>query len=202
MLDAPEPEPEPPAQLNVSAEAQLNVSVPPSSSAVLQGWEAGRGREDTAAQTADAAAPAAGAQKQKAGITDVTPARPSAARQEIDALYQQHTPEKLGDVDGLSVKYGEAKLLAMVRKKYKVAAAVGAVPKKAHITEWPPEPEPTQRVGQSVEVSSMAAFEVEERALCVNSESSSSESEEEDDNEQASTHQQSDHSLISFISER
>ena len=50
-------------------------------------------------------------------------AGPSAARLEIDALYQQHNPEKLGDVDSLSAKYGEEKLLTMVRKKYKVAAA-------------------------------------------------------------------------------
>lgn len=44
----------------------------------------------------------------------------SAARQEIDTLYQQHNPEKLGDVDGLAAKYGEEKLLTMVRKEYKV----------------------------------------------------------------------------------
>ena len=43
----------------------------------------------------------------------------SEARREIEALYRQHNPEKLAEVDGLMAKYGEARLLAMVRKKYR-----------------------------------------------------------------------------------
>ena len=43
----------------------------------------------------------------------------SEARREIEALYRQHNPEKLAEVDGLLAKYGEARLLAMVRKKYR-----------------------------------------------------------------------------------
>jgi hypothetical protein len=37
---------------------------------------------------------------------------------EIVALYRKHNPEKLPEVDGLVAKYGEAKLLSMVREKY------------------------------------------------------------------------------------
>ena len=47
------------------------------------------------------------------------PAAQSEARREIEALYRQHNPEKLAEVDGLMAKYGEARLLAMVRKKYR-----------------------------------------------------------------------------------
>ena len=39
----------------------------------------------------------------------------SALRSEIDSLYAEHNPTKLADVDDLVAKYGEAKLLAMVR---------------------------------------------------------------------------------------
>jgi len=46
------------------------------------------------------------------------PAAQSEARREIEALYREHNPEKLAEVDGLLAKYGEARLLAMVRKKY------------------------------------------------------------------------------------
>ena len=41
------------------------------------------------------------------------PAAASAKRQEIDALYAQHNPEKLGDVEKLVAKYGEDKLLTI-----------------------------------------------------------------------------------------
>ena len=47
------------------------------------------------------------------------PAAQSEARREIEALYRQHNPEKVAEVDGLLAKYGEARLLAMVRKKYR-----------------------------------------------------------------------------------
>ena len=49
----------------------------------------------------------------------------SAARLEIEELYGRHNPEKLVDVDTLLGKYGEAKLLGMVRKKYGVGAESG-----------------------------------------------------------------------------
>ena len=58
---------------------------------------------------------------------------PSPKRQEIEALYSQNHPEK--DVDGLIAKYGEDKLLSMVRKKYR-----GTRP------EPEPEPQPEQPV--------------------------------------------------------
>ena len=45
---------------------------------------------------------------------------PSAIRQEIEALYQQHNPQKVAEVDDLIGKYGEVKLLKLVRKKYRV----------------------------------------------------------------------------------
>ena len=41
---------------------------------------------------------------------------------EIEALYRKHNPEKLAEVDGLLTKYGEAKLLAMIKKKYRGVA--------------------------------------------------------------------------------
>jgi hypothetical protein len=49
---------------------------------------------------------------------------PSEKRREIDALYGANNPEKLPDVDGLLAKYGEDRLLAMVRKKYNVGGAI------------------------------------------------------------------------------
>jgi hypothetical protein len=42
----------------------------------------------------------------------------SERRLEIERLYAQHNPEKLAQVGELAAKYGEKKLLAMVRKKY------------------------------------------------------------------------------------
>lgn len=42
-----------------------------------------------------------------------------AKRQEIEALYTAHNPTKLAEVDHLLAKYGENKLLTMVRNKYK-----------------------------------------------------------------------------------
>ena len=41
-------------------------------------------------------------------------------RKEIEALYGANDPEKLPQVDALLAKYGDRKLLAMVRKKYAV----------------------------------------------------------------------------------
>ena len=41
-------------------------------------------------------------------------------RKEIEALYAANNPEKLPQVDALLAKYGDRKLLAMVRKKYAV----------------------------------------------------------------------------------
>jgi hypothetical protein len=37
----------------------------------------------------------------------------------VDRLYGKYNPEKLGDVDTLVAKYGEVKLLGMVRKKFR-----------------------------------------------------------------------------------
>jgi hypothetical protein len=42
----------------------------------------------------------------------------SVRRLEIEELYEQHNPDKLPEVDMLAAKYGEQRLLAMVRKKY------------------------------------------------------------------------------------
>jgi hypothetical protein len=44
---------------------------------------------------------------------------------EINRLYGTHNPEKLADVPGLIAKYGEAKLLAMVAKKYREQEEAG-----------------------------------------------------------------------------
>jgi hypothetical protein len=44
----------------------------------------------------------------------------SAARLEIEGLYQKHNPEKLPEVAALAEKYGEARLLKMIQKKYGV----------------------------------------------------------------------------------
>ena len=51
---------------------------------------------------------------------------PSAAVAEVERLYREHNPEKVADVPSLAAKYGEAKLLAMVRKKYGVVAVPSA----------------------------------------------------------------------------
>lgn len=45
------------------------------------------------------------------------------ARAEIDALYREHNPDKLGGVDALVAKFGEENFLTMVRKKYGGGAA-------------------------------------------------------------------------------
>ena len=43
---------------------------------------------------------------------------PSATRQQIEALYRAHNPEKLPQLDALRAKYGEESLLEMVTAKY------------------------------------------------------------------------------------
>ena len=43
--------------------------------------------------------------------------------QEIEGLYGTNEPAKLADVDSLIEKYGENKLLSMVRKQYNAAPA-------------------------------------------------------------------------------
>ena len=55
----------------------------------------------------------------------------SELRAEIDRLYGLHNPAKLLEVDGLSAKYGEPRLLAMVKKKYGLGASVSAVFREA-----------------------------------------------------------------------
>ena len=59
----------------------------------------------------------------------------SPQRREIEALYAANNPEKLADVPALVAKYGEDKLLSMVRKKYRVAT--GSSPRSA---APPPQP--------------------------------------------------------------
>ena len=54
--------------------------------------------------------------------TDTGGGPASAARREIDHLYRQHNPDRLADVEKLAAKYGEEKLLGMIRKKYGVKA--------------------------------------------------------------------------------
>ena len=61
---------------------------------------------------------AAAAEAEAAAAAVPPPVAVSAKRQEIDALYAKHNPEKLGDAPKLIAKYGEDKLLTMVRKKY------------------------------------------------------------------------------------
>ena len=75
-----------------------------------------------AGQTAQAANAAAMAAAMAEIDEDEDEMESSPARLEIEALYRQHNPEKLADVDTLVQKYGERKLLAMVRKKYRVPA--------------------------------------------------------------------------------
>eukprot|EP01052_Picozoa_sp_SAG31_P025459 SAG31_NODE_2232_length_6139_cov_6.945199_7_plen_423_part_00 len=55
--------------------------------------------------------------------TEPAPTTKSHGRHEIERLYAQHNPEKLGDVDKLVDKYGEAELLRMVSKKYGVESS-------------------------------------------------------------------------------
>ena len=51
--------------------------------------------------------------------------QPNVARREIEELYAQHNPERLADLDSLLAKYGERRLLALLRKKYLGADAQG-----------------------------------------------------------------------------
>ena len=53
------------------------------------------------------------------GAGDQAIASTSAARREIEGLYGRYNPEKLADIDTLLAKYGEERLLSMVRKKYR-----------------------------------------------------------------------------------
>jgi hypothetical protein len=88
-----------------------------------------------AAARASAGAPAAGA------ISPVTEYGVSPERVEVDSLYGKYNPEKLGDVDTLVAKYGEVKLLAMVRKKYaerEAGAAAGGVVTATFVEPGPP----------------------------------------------------------------
>ena len=62
-----------------------------------------------------AAAGAAGA----AVVAAAAAAAASPQRQEIDQLYAEHDPEKLPEVDKLVGKYGEDRLLRMVRRKFR-----------------------------------------------------------------------------------
>eukprot|EP01047_Picozoa_sp_COSAG01_P004707 COSAG01_NODE_156_length_23748_cov_439.062371_15_plen_579_part_00 len=66
----------------------------------------------------------------------------SAQRQQIEALYAQHNPSKLADVESLIDKYGEEDLLAKVRSKY-TAASPAVAP--APVGDTPPEPQREER---------------------------------------------------------
>ena len=52
----------------------------------------------------------------------------SGVLQEIERLFRQHNPDKLGEIDGLVGKFGEQKLLLMMRKKAADDAAAGQPP--------------------------------------------------------------------------
>ena len=69
----------------------------------------------------------------------------SAKRQEIEALYTEHNPEKLVEVDALCAKYGEDRLLSMVRKKYGIASprATRCPQTQAIVAPLPPALQPS-----------------------------------------------------------
>ena len=78
------------------------------------------------------------------------PASPK--RQEIDQLYDQHNPEKLPEVDKLVSKYGEDRLLSMVRKKYGVNSgsnSPASSPQAAAAVGLPLAPPPPAAAPQS-----------------------------------------------------
>jgi hypothetical protein len=60
-------------------------------------------------------------------------ARESPKVVEVQRLYGKYNPEKLADVPGLVEKYGEDKLLAMVKKKYKEQEEAAPSPKEAQV---------------------------------------------------------------------
>ena len=61
----------------------------------------------------------------------------SPQRREIEALYAANNPEKLADVPALVAKYGEDKLLSMVRKKYRVATGSSPLAAAPSLTPSP-----------------------------------------------------------------
>ena len=50
----------------------------------------------------------------------------SEERQEIEALYRKHSPEAIGEVEGLLAQHGEPELLQIVRKKFRDIARLEA----------------------------------------------------------------------------
>eukprot|EP01052_Picozoa_sp_SAG31_P000177 SAG31_NODE_5_length_43735_cov_42.922266_33_plen_143_part_00 len=56
----------------------------------------------------------------------------SAARAEIEAIYGLHNPSKLHTVEKLANKYGEDRLLLMMRTKYGDAAGGAMLPQPIH----------------------------------------------------------------------
>ena len=69
------------------------------------------------------------------------------ARREVEALYGKHNPEKLAEVDTLLAKYGELKLLSMVRRKYGVASPAASSATTAPFTSSVTGGKPTQPAG-------------------------------------------------------
>ena len=51
-------------------------------------------------------------------------------RQRIDALYSQHNPQKLAEVDSLVARFGEEELLVMIQEKYGAAPGPTEVPRR------------------------------------------------------------------------
>ena len=54
----------------------------------------------------------------ESAVVPLTAAQLSAERTEVDRLYGKYNPDKLQHVETLVAKYGEVKLMDMVRKKY------------------------------------------------------------------------------------
>jgi hypothetical protein len=52
------------------------------------------------------------------GGENAQPDQYSEKHQQIEAMYREHNPDKLAEVPGLLQKYGEDRLLAMMKKKY------------------------------------------------------------------------------------
>jgi len=75
------------------------------------------------------------------------PAGPSATRREIDAMYRQFNPAKLAEVDTLVGRYGEEKLLAMMKDKYLPPSA-------------PPKPQVTMRAAGAAVMAAGAVQQV------------------------------------------
>ena len=51
-------------------------------------------------------------------VSAVAAAGVGEARRQIERLYMRHNPTKLDELDGLVERFGEAKLLAMIKEKY------------------------------------------------------------------------------------